>query len=57
MPDAFSGVFKLALDGIAQFALLGLPYDAGSSYRPGARLRPSERFRPRSTPALKTAWI
>lgn len=40
MPDAFSGVFKLALDGIAQFALLGLPYDAGSSYRPGARLAP-----------------
>lgn len=38
---SFSGIFKPpGPDGAADFALLGAPHDAGSSFRPGAGLGP-----------------
>ncbi len=39
---SFSGIFAHQLDTPADFVLLGVPYDAGSSYRPGARLGPRQ---------------
>ncbi len=39
---SFGGVFKHEPTGPARYALLGLPYDAASSYRPGARLAPRQ---------------
>lgn len=38
---SFCGIFKPASPQAARFALLGAPYDAGSSFRPGARLAPA----------------
>ncbi|HEY5596964.1 MAG TPA: agmatinase [Candidatus Bipolaricaulota bacterium] len=39
--SSFCGIFKPASPQAARFALLGAPYDAGSSFRPGARLAPA----------------
>jgi agmatinase len=40
MPDSFSGIFKSTLKNNPDYVLIGLPYDAGSSYRSGCRLGP-----------------
>ncbi len=40
-PASFSGIFQPQLED-ARFVLLGVPYDAGSSFRPGARLGPGQ---------------
>jgi agmatinase len=39
---SFSGIFKFELMEKAGYALLGIPYDATSSFRPGARLAPRQ---------------
>ncbi len=40
--SSFSGIFKGRLEDEAEYVLLGLPYDAGSSFRPGTRLAPAQ---------------
>lgn len=38
---SFNGIFKAVRGKRTDYALLGAPYDAASSYRPGARLAPT----------------
>jgi agmatinase len=39
---SFGGIFKYESAEKAQYTLLGIPYDAASSFRPGARLAPTQ---------------